>query len=149
MRVHGFDNIAQRAVSALDRVGLSRSFRFRFPHPLGSGQRQPVAIARALALEPEILLLDAPTSARDVSIQAEVLNLLMDVRPDLGTTFLFVNHDLGLIPHMCDRVAVLQQGRIVETLPGPPLARGAASHPCTLELLANCFPGNTPDTLHP
>jgi peptide/nickel transport system ATP-binding protein len=145
MRVHGFDHIEQRAVSALDRVGLSRSFRFRFPHQLSGGQRQRVAIARALVLEPEILLLDEPTSALDASIQAEVLNLLMDVRRDLGTTFLFVSHDLGVITHMCDRVAVMQQGRIVETLLGPELARGAASHPYTLELLANCFPGKAPD----
>jgi len=145
MRVHGFDNIEQRAVSALDRVGLSRSFRFRFPHQLSGGQRQRVAIARALALEPAILLLDEPTSALDASIQAEVLNLLMDVRRDLGTTFLFVSHDLGVITHMCDRVAVMRQGEILETLPGPELARGAAMHPYTLELLANCFPGRQRD----
>ena len=149
MRVHGFDNIEQRAVSALDRVGLSLSFRFRFPHQLSGGQRQRVAIARALALEPEILLLDEPTSALDASIQAEVLNLLMDVRQDLGTTFLFVSHDLGVITHMCDRVAVMQQGRIVETLPGPELARGIATHPYTQQLLANCFPGKAPDTINP
>ncbi len=145
MRVHGFDNIEQRAVSALDRVGLSRSFRFRFPHQLSGGQRQRVAIARALALEPAILLLDEPTSALDASIQAEVLNLLMDVRRDLGTTFLFVSHDLGVVTHMCDRVAVMRQGEILETLPGPELARGAAMHPYTLELLANCFPGRQRD----
>ena len=149
MRVHGFDNIEQRAVSALDRVGLSLSFRFRFPHQLSGGQRQRVAIARALALEPEILLLDEPTSALDASIQAEVLNLLMDVRQDLGTTFLFVSHDLGVITHMCERVAVMQQGRIVETLPGPELARGVATHPYTQQLLANCFPGKAPDPVHP
>lgn len=149
MRVHGFDNIEQRAKSALDRVGLSLSFRFRFPHQLSGGQRQRVAIARALALEPEILLLDEPTSALDASIQAEVLNLLMDVRRDLGTTFLFVSHDLGVITHMCDRVAVMQQGRIVETLAGPELARGAATHPYTQQLLANCFPGKAPDTVAP
>ena len=145
MRVHGFDHIEQRAVSALDRVGLSRSFRFRFPHQLSGGQRQRVAIARALALEPAILLLDEPTSALDASIQAEVLNLLMDVRRDLGTTFLFVSHDLGVITHMCDRVAVMRQGEILETMPGPELARGAAMHPYTLELLANCFPGRQRD----
>ena len=141
MRVHGFDRIEERAVSALDRVGLSRGFRFRFPHQLSGGQRQRVAIARALALEPEILLLDEPTSALDASIQAEVLNVLMDVRRDLGTTFLFVSHDLGVITHMCERVAVMRQGEIVETLPGPVLAGGGATHPYTLELLANCFPG--------
>ncbi len=141
MRVHGFDNIEQRTIRALDRVGLSQSFRFRFPHQLSGGQRQRVAIARALVLEPEILLLDEPTSALDASIQAEVLNLLMDVRADLGTTFLFVSHDLGVIAHMCDRVAVMRQGEIVETLPAAQLLAGDVSHDYTRELRANCFPG--------
>ena len=141
MRVHGFDRIEERVLSALDRVGLGRSFRFRFPHQLSGGQRQRVAIARALVLEPEILLLDEPTSSLDASIQAEVLNLLMDVRRDLGTTFLFVSHDLGVIAHMCDRVAVMQQGAIVETLPAADIASGRVSHAYTRELLDNCFPG--------
>ena len=133
-----------RVDGALDRVGLSRSFRFRFPHQLSGGQRQRVAIARALVLEPDILLLDEPTSSLDASIQAEVLNLLMDVRRDLGTTFLFVSHDLGVIAHMCERVAVMRQGAIVETLPAAQLAAGDVSHPYTRELLANCFPGRQP-----
>lgn len=141
MHVHGFDRIEERVLSALDRVGLGRSFRFRFPHQLSGGQRQRVAIARALVLEPEILLLDEPTSSLDASIQAEVLNLLMDVRRDLGTTFLFVSHDLGVIAHMCERVAVMQQGAIVETLPAADIAAGRVTHPYTQELLDNCFPG--------
>jgi peptide/nickel transport system ATP-binding protein len=141
MRVHGFDRIEERVLSALDRVGLGSSFRFRFPHQLSGGQRQRVAIARALVLEPDILLLDEPTSSLDASIQAEVLNLLMDVRRDLGTTFLFVSHDLGVIAHMCERVAVMQQGAIVETLPAASIASGRVEHPYTRELLANCFPG--------
>ena len=73
----------------------------------------------------------------------------MDVRRDLGTTFLFVSHDLGVITHMCDRVAVMRQGKIVETLPGPQLACGAATRPYTLELLANCFPGRQRDQTDP
>ena len=141
MRVHGFDRVEQRALSALDRVGLSRDFRFRFPHQLSGGQRQRVAIARALVLEPTVLLLDEPTSALDASIQAEVLNLLMDVRRDLGTTLLFVSHDLGVIAHMCERVAVMKQGEIVETLPAARIVSGDVAHPYTRELLANCFPG--------
>jgi peptide/nickel transport system ATP-binding protein len=141
LRVHGFDRVEQRALGALDRVGLPRNFRFRFPHQLSGGQRQRVAIARALVLEPDILLLDEPTSSLDASIQAEVLNLLMDVRRDLGTTFLFVSHDLGVIAHMCDRVAVMQQGAIVETLPANRISSGAVAHPYTRELLAHCFPG--------
>ena len=144
MQVHGFDRVEQRALSALDRVGLSRDFRFRYPHQLSGGQRQRVAIARALVLEPAILLLDEPTSALDASIQAEVLNLLMDVRSDLGTTMLFVSHDLGVISHMCERVAVMRQGAIVETLPAAQLLSGDVAHPYTRELLANCFPGKAP-----
>lgn len=147
MRTHGFDRIEERTLAALDRVGLGRSFRFRFPHQLSGGQRQRVAIARALALEPEILLLDEPTSSLDASIQAEVLNLLMDVRRDLGTTFLFVSHDLGVIAHMCDRVAVMSQGAIVETLPAADIASGQVRHGYTRELLANCFPGRPPQEL--
>ena len=143
MRVHGFDRIEQRALSALDRVGLSRSFRFRYPHQLSGGQRQRVAIARALVLEPELLLLDEPTSALDASIQAEVLNLLMDVRQDLGTSMLFVSHDLGVITHMCERVAVMKQGEIVETLSAERIVSGNMAHPYTRKLLANCFPGRT------
>jgi peptide/nickel transport system ATP-binding protein len=139
MRFHGFDRIEQRVVSALDRVGLGRNFRFRFPHQLSGGQRQRVAIARALVLEPEVLLLDEPTSALDASIQAEVLNLLMEVRRDLGTTFLFVSHDLGVIAHMCDRVAVMRQGVIVETLAAAQIVVGKVAHDYTRELLANCY----------
>jgi peptide/nickel transport system ATP-binding protein len=139
MRFHGFDRIEQRVLSALDRVGLGRSFRFRFPHQLSGGQRQRVAIARALVLEPELLLLDEPTSALDASIQAEVLNLLMEVRRDLGTTFVFVSHDLGVIAHMCERVAVMRQGVIVETLDAARIAAGDVAHPYTRELLTNCY----------
>ncbi|MFM9925782.1 ABC transporter ATP-binding protein [Variovorax sp. H27-G14] len=139
MRFHGFDRIEQRVVSALERVGLGKSFRFRFPHQLSGGQRQRVAIARALVLEPEVLLLDEPTSALDASIQAEVLNLLMEVRRDLGTTFLFVSHDLGVIAHMCERVAVMRQGVVVETLAAAQITAGQVAHPYTRELLANCY----------
>ena len=141
MQVHGFQGVDQRTLQALDRVGLGRNFRFRFPHQLSGGQRQRVAIARALALEPDILLLDEPTSALDASIQAEILNLLMQVRADLGTTCLLVSHDLGVITHMCERVAVMQQGVVVETLAATELLSGVAAHPYTRELLANCFPG--------
>jgi peptide/nickel transport system ATP-binding protein len=147
MRFHGFDRIEQRVVLALDRVGLSKNFRFRYPHQLSGGQRQRVAIARALVLEPEVLLLDEPTSALDASIQAEVLNLLMALRRDLGTTFVFVSHDLGVIAHMCDRVAVMRQGVIVETLPASRIVAGEAAHAYTRELLANCYAAQPVDAI--
>lgn len=139
LKVHGFSEIDQRVLSVLDRVGLDKRFRFRFPHQLSGGQRQRVAIARALVLEPKILLLDEPTSALDASVQAEVLNLLMDIRRDLQTTFLFVSHDWGVVAHMCDNVAVMQQGEIVEVLSGQQLISKTVSHPYTQALLDSCY----------
>lgn len=134
LAIHGIGEHDRRVVAALESVGLPASFRFRYPHQLSGGQRQRVAIARALMLEPEILLLDEPTSALDASVQAEVLNLLWDLREERGLTYLMVSHDLAVVDHMCDRMAVMEAGRIVETLERPDLLAGRFRHPYTRKL---------------
>lgn len=117
LAIHGIRDGDARVLSMLDAVGLPRRFRFRLPHQLSGGQRQRVAIARALMLGPPVLLLDEPTSALDVSVQAEILNLLKSLREEQGLTFLLVTHDLPVVSFLCDRLAILRSGRLVETAP--------------------------------
>ncbi|WP_282602394.1 ABC transporter ATP-binding protein [Paracoccus sp. PARArs4] len=136
LRLQGIGDVDRRINRLLDDVGLGRSFRFRYPHQLSGGQRQRVAIARALAAEPRLLLLDEPTSALDVSVQAEILNLLSDLRAEHGLTYLMVTHDLAVVGHMCDRIAVMQHGRLVEELQVEDLRRGAAQADYTRGLIA-------------
>ena len=131
LKIHKMDDIDGRVGRILLKVGLNNSFRQRYPHQLSGGQRQRVAIARALILEPRILLLDEPTSALDVSVQAEILNLLAELRERDGLTYLLVTHDLGVVVHLCERVAVMQHGRIVDTVDSAVLSAGAATHPYT------------------
>lgn len=135
LAVHGFGDIEKRILRALDEVGLGSSFRFRYSHQLSGGQRQRVAIARALILEPSILLLDEPTSALDASVQAEVLNLLEQVRRDRKLTFLMVSHDLAVVTHMCDRLMVMQNGAEVERLTAAELAMRKVTQDYTRNLL--------------
>jgi len=135
LRIHGIGDQRERIDGILGKVGLNSDFRFRYPHQLSGGQRQRVAIARALILEPRVLLLDEPTSALDVSVQAEILNLLVDLRERDGLTYLMVTHDLGVVAHLCDRLAVMQQGRIVETLSTDALCRSEARHAYTQMLV--------------
>jgi len=135
LHLHGFSDIDTRVVKLLDDVGLGGKFRFRYPHQLSGGQRQRVAIARALAPEPEILLLDEPTSALDVSVQAEILNLLADLRIEHGLTYLMVSHDLSVVGHMCDRLAVMKDGEIVEIMDVAALRAMKATHPYSQHLL--------------
>ena len=137
LHLHGFRDIDARVVRLLDDVGLGQKFRFRFPHQLSGGQRQRVAIARALAAEPRILLLDEPTSALDVSVQAEILNLLTDLRAEHGLTYVMVSHDLAVVGHVCARLAVMKDSRIVEIMDVDSLRAKRANHPYSQELLRN------------
>jgi peptide/nickel transport system ATP-binding protein len=135
LSIHGFDDREGRVERTLRDVGLDRSFRFRYPHQLSGGQRQRVAIARAIILEPKILLLDEPTSALDVSVQAEILNLLRRLKDELGLTMMLVSHNLAVVAHMCDRLAVMRGGEIVERLEVGRLRKGEAEQAYTRQLL--------------
>jgi peptide/nickel transport system ATP-binding protein len=135
LAIHGLGDGEQRIQRALDEVGLGSGFRFRYSHQLSGGQRQRVAIARALILEPSILLLDEPTSALDASVQAEVLNLLEEIRRRRKLTSLMVSHDLAIITHMCERLMVMQSGELVENLTANDLADHRVSKDYTRNLL--------------
>ena len=134
LTIHGIKGRDARVVRALEDVGLDPKFRFRYPHQLSGGQRQRVVVARALMLEPEILLLDEPTSALDASVQAEVLNLLARLRRERDLTYLMVSHDLAVIDHMCNRLAVMKDGQVVEQLDRAALAEGGAQQAYTQTL---------------
>jgi ABC-type dipeptide/oligopeptide/nickel transport system ATPase subunit len=133
-RIHRLEDGARRIDRVLTEVGLSPSFRYRYPHQLSGGQRQRVAIARALILEPRVLLLDEPTSALDVSVQAEILNLLSDIKRVENLTYILVSHDFGVIAHMCDRVAVMNHGVVLEQLTVGDLMHGRMQQDYTREL---------------
>jgi peptide/nickel transport system ATP-binding protein len=135
LAIHAIGNAETRIRKALEDVGLGPRFRFRYPHQLSGGQRQRVAIARALILEPSILLLDEPTSALDVSIQAEVLNLLARLRGEHHLTLILVSHNLAVVAHLCDRLAVMNAGTIVEQMTVDDLRRGEPQHPYSKQLL--------------
>src|SRR5262249_15259497 len=120
----------------LARVGLDPAYRSRYPHQFSGGQRARIGIARALAVKPAFLVCDESVAALDVSIQAQVLNLFMQLRRELKLTYLFISHDLGVVEHLSDRVVIMYLGRVVEIAPAVELF-AAPNHPYTQALLAN------------
>jgi oligopeptide/dipeptide ABC transporter ATP-binding protein len=154
-------DIEKRVTELLERVGLPGSYRSRYPHEFSGGQRQRVCIARALALGPEFIVCDEAVSALDISIQAQILNLLSDLQDELGLTYLFISHNLNVVRHIADRIAVMYLGKLVELADAQALF-AAPAHPYTRALLSsNPLPdpdvplapillkGEIPSPLHP
>ena len=131
--------IEQEVLRLLDLVGLSRGYAGRYPHEFSGGQRQRIGIARALAMDPEFIICDEPVSALDVSIQAQILNLLRDIQKSMGLTYVFIPHNLGVIKYISDRIAVMYLGKIIEIANAPDLY-SCPKHPYTQALLSS-IPG--------
>jgi oligopeptide/dipeptide ABC transporter ATP-binding protein len=138
LRIHGLakgPDLKMRVLELLTRVGLRAEYYGRYPHEFSGGQRQRIGIARALAVNAKFIVCDEAVSALDVSIQAQILNMLLDLQQELGLTFLFISHDLRVVEHMSDRVAVMYLGKIVEIAPAGEL-HSISQHPYTRALLS-------------
>ena len=131
---HGKEEIDKRVKELMDTVGLAQRFINTYPHELDGGRRQRIGIARALAVDPEFIVCDEPVSALDVSIQAQILNLLMDLRDEKGLTYMFITHDLGVVRHLSDEIMVMYLGQCVEKAPAKALFDNP-THPYTKALL--------------
>ncbi|SHH34849.1 ABC transporter ATP-binding protein [Marivita hallyeonensis] len=128
--------MADEVAELLEMVGLNPGLSTSYPHQISGGQKQRVGIARALALRPSLLVLDEPTASLDVSVQAQIIGLLEDLRADLGLTYLFISHDLSLVKYFCDEILVMYLGRVVEALPD---TKAPARHPYTKTLMESTF----------
>jgi peptide/nickel transport system ATP-binding protein len=138
LEIHDRGDSAERRAKVealMGAIGLDRRYLNRYPHSFSGGQRQRIGIARALALGPKLIILDEPVSALDVSVQAQILNLLKDLQKELGLTYLFISHNLAVVDYMADRIAVMCKGRIVEIAPREIILRNPV-HPYTKSLLA-------------
>ena len=136
-RIHGYGSadLAKEIRQLLSRVGLSEDSLSRYPHEFSGGQRQRIGVARAVSMDPEIIICDEPVSALDVSVQSKILNLLLDLQQSLGLTYVFISHDLSVVRHMADRIGVMYLGRIVEMGDAKRIYE-SARHPYTKALLS-------------